>query len=186
MGVVWRAEDVKVGRVVALKVILDEAPDRKTQARFLAEAKAAASIAGPNVAEVLDFGVDRGTPYLAMELLSGESLATRLTRDARLSGRSTAQVISGAAAALERAHALGIVHRDLKPSNLHLTLDASGVELVKVLDLGIAKFLADGASEGVTIPGTIVGTTSYMSPERSAAARRRNPVASRAARISSS
>jgi serine/threonine protein kinase len=168
MGVVWRAEHTRLGSPVAVKLLHDavaEQPDAGP--RFLREARACAAIRGPNVVQVLDFGIEDGTPYIAMELLEGESLRERLERERTLSPESTVLVLGQVAKAIGRAHKHGIVHRDLKPGNIHLCKDEDE-EIVKVLDFGLAKLL-EGTQLGggpLTVTGAVMGTASYMSPEQ--------------------
>ncbi|MFO0614258.1 MAG: serine/threonine-protein kinase [Polyangiaceae bacterium] len=192
MGVVWRVEHVRLGRAFALKLLARELSSNAHHERFLREARAAAAIGGRNVVEVFDFGVDRGAPYIAMELLSGESLAARLERERRIEPRIFVGLFAEIAAAIERAHRLHIVHRDIKPSNVHLaidedppstarvgalgTLEARPREVVKVLDFGIAKIL-DGmlAGDDITTTGAVLGTGHYMSPEQARGTREIDP-----------
>ncbi len=166
MGVVWSAEHTRLRSPVAVKLLHDSIAEQANSGpRFLREAQACAAIRGPNVVQVLDFGVEEGTPYIAMELLSGETLRERLRRETKLTPAATLDVVSQMARAIGRAHKLGIVHRDLKPSNIQLCADEE--EIVKVLDFGIAK-LIDGMplDERLTITGEVLGTAAYMSPEQ--------------------
>ncbi|MBX9717453.1 MAG: protein kinase, partial [Microbacteriaceae bacterium] len=165
MGVVYKARHLKLNRVVALKTMLgEERSSRADLLRFLAEAEAVAAIKHPNVVEVYDYGDTNGRPFMALEFLSGGSLADHLSRKQNAGGgltaapdtaRPHAQIARGVAA----AHAQGIVHRDLKPANV--LLDESGTP--KVADFGLAK-RGDGAD--VTQIGQVMGTPAYMSPEQ--------------------
>lgn len=169
MGVVWRAEHTRLGSPVAVKLLHDALIEQHDAGpRFLREARACAAIRGPNVVQVLDFGIEDGTPYLAMELLHGESLRDRLERERTLSRADTGRIVGEIAKGIGRAHKHGIVHRDLKPGNIHLGNEEQEEEAVKVLDFGLAK-LIEGTSPGgpLTITGTVMGTASYMSPEQS-------------------
>ncbi len=168
MGDVWRAEHTRLRSPVAVKLLHDAVAEHEEAVpRFLREAQACAAIRGPNVVQVLDFGVDEGTPYIAMELLEGESLRERLAREGRLTPDATQRVIGQVGKAIGRAHKLGIVHRDLKPANIHLCPDDDG-EVAKVLDFGLAKLLEGTSLAGapITVTGAIMGTASYMSPEQ--------------------
>jgi eukaryotic-like serine/threonine-protein kinase len=159
MGEVWQADDVVLGRRVALKMLVEElaADDRATR-RFVREARATARLTHPNVARVYDFGRDGGTPFLVMELLQGETLAARLA-SGPLPPSEAARVAAAVADALEAAHERGIVHRDMKPSNVMLTPDGE----VKVLDFGIAA----AADETHSTTGSgLYATVAYVSPER--------------------
>ncbi len=165
MSTVYRARQHAMGRDVAVKVLRTGAGSRE---RFLREARAHSRLGSPHTVSVLDFGV-ADEPYLVMELLEGESLATRLARASRLAPADAASAARQILASLAEAHAHGIVHRDLKPENLFFARDAFGVETVKVLDFGIAKVLRRSEPElcaPETHVGTILGTPRYMSPEQ--------------------
>jgi serine/threonine-protein kinase len=169
MGAVWVAEHLTLRSKVAVKLI-DPALARSAEAlqRFEREARAAAKLRSPHVVQVIDFGVDSGTPYIAMELLEGESLRARLDARGRLLSRETQVVMEQLARAVSRAHSEGFVHRDLKPDNVFLVEEDEGF-FVKVLDFGIAKALRPlptlaGASR--TVSGALLGTPHYMSPEQ--------------------
>src|SRR4051794_4658600 len=139
MGAVWRAEHVHLRSPVAIKLIDAQiAQHPEALARFMREAQAAAALRSPHVVQILDYGADRGVPYIAMELLEGESLADRLSRVERLPPAEVARIITEVARAIGRAHELSIVHRDLKPDNIFLVRN-DDVEVTKVLDFGIAK-----------------------------------------------
>jgi hypothetical protein len=181
MGAVYRAEDTRLRRHVAIKVLPPAvAADAERLARLEREAQLLASLSHPNVAAVHGFGdaeieedgVRRRVAFLVMEFVEGESLYDRVAAGP-MPWREATEIAVGIAAGLEAAHERGIVHRDLKPANVHLTTDGS----VKVLDFGLAKaFDADGASGSLelsaspTVPATrtgmILGTAAYMSPEQ--------------------
>jgi eukaryotic-like serine/threonine-protein kinase len=174
MGAVWQAEHLTLHSAVAIK-LLDPtiAASALALQRFLHEARAAAALRSPHVVQILDHGVDEGTPYIVMEQLDGESLADRLAQVPRLSPLQTAHIVTHIARALGRAHSAGIIHRDLKPENVFLVRN-DDEEVAKLLDFGIAKSIHEGESDtplDSTIPGMIVGTPCYMSPEQAAAAR---------------
>jgi serine/threonine protein kinase len=169
MGAVWRAEHVELGTPAAVK-LLDPTIAGSSEAlvRFKREAQAAATLRSPHVVQILDYGVDGGTPYIAMELLEGESLAARLRRVGRLSPAVTATILTHVARAVAKAHGMGIIHRDLKPDNVFLVPYEDG-EMAKVLDFGIAKRTATGAASlgaPETRTGSLLGTPYYMSPEQ--------------------
>jgi serine/threonine-protein kinase len=167
MGAVWRAEHVHLRSPVAIKLIDQQiAQHPEALARFMREAQAAAALRSPHVVQILDYGADRGVPYIAMELLEGESLADRLARVGRLPPAEVARIITEVARAIGRAHELSIVHRDLKPDNIFLVHN-DDVEVTKVLDFGIAKAAQGlGTVSGNTRTGAILGTPHYMSPEQ--------------------
>ncbi len=166
-GTIWRAEHLVLEAPVAVKLIAAEvAEDASAVERFLREAKAAAALRSPHVVQILDYGVDAGTPFMVMELLEGENLAQRLRRCGPLSPEDTVKFITHVCRAMARAHAAGVVHRDLKPENVFI-VDNEGDELAKVLDFGVAK-LDNGLSSGSsrTRTGSLLGTPYYMSPEQ--------------------
>jgi serine/threonine protein kinase len=166
MGSVWLASHLGLGIPCAIKFVEGEwRRQPEMVARFEREAKVEAQLRSPHVVHVLDHGVWNGTPYIAMELLEGESLASRLDREGRLDVATTHRVIAHVARALTRAHAIGIVHRDLKPENIYLVPGDEG-EIAKVLDFGVAKWSSDWVVNSVTKTGLLVGTPLYMSPEQ--------------------
>jgi eukaryotic-like serine/threonine-protein kinase len=177
MGVVYKARDTRLDRLVALKVLLpDKVGDPERKRRFIQEAKSASALNHPNIVVIYDIGEEGGVEYMAMELIPGKPLDQMIPRNGMRFNdllRSAAQV----ADALAKAHAAGIVHRDLKPANVMVTPEG----LVKVLDFGLAKLIQpadrDGASRddetatmgAHTEDGTVLGTTAYMSPEQAEA-----------------
>jgi non-specific serine/threonine protein kinase len=166
MGEVYRAEDLRLGRSVALKFLPQAVKaDPDSRARLLNEARAASLLNSPNIAVTYDIGEFAGTDFIVMEYVAGELLSARL-QAGPLPIREAVDIAMQVADALDEAHARGIVHRDIKPANLMRT-DRG---LVKVLDFGLAKFLADPSKEvtrlQMTMAGTVVGTVSYMSPEQ--------------------
>jgi serine/threonine-protein kinase len=168
MGSVWRAEHLQLRSPVAIKLIDQEiARNAEALARFMREAQAAAALRSPHVVQIFDFGADEGVPYIAMELLEGESLAGRLERTLILSPSETSRIITQVTRAITKAHEGGIVHRDLKPDNIFLVQNDEE-EVAKVLDFGIAKASNTfGASTGsATRTGSLLGTPYYMSPEQ--------------------
>jgi serine/threonine protein kinase len=166
MGSVWRARHRQLESAVALKLMSPAiASQPEALNRFLREARAAARLSSLHVVKVFDFGVDGDTPFIAMELLQGESLRERLDRTGALSPELTLWVMRQTARALSKAHAEGIVHRDLKPENLFITQQED--ELLKVLDFGVAKLAnASGQPTTSTRTGALLGTPFYMSPEQ--------------------
>jgi serine/threonine protein kinase len=161
MGVVYRAEDLQLGRHVALKFLSREfAQDRAARDRFQREARAASALNHPNVCTVYSVEECAGQPVISMELVEGDTLAALLARQPMPAPQALALAIQ-VAAALEAAHRKGVVHRDLKPGNLMVTSFG-----VKVLDFGIAKIDRPAAPQPVTKYGTVMGTPHYMSPEQ--------------------
>jgi len=167
MGSVWKAQHVELSTPAAVKLIDPLMADSdEALVRFKREAQAAATLRSPHVVQVLDYGVDQGTPYIAMELMEGESLAQRLKRQGRLTLEATATVLTHVARAVGKAHEIGVVHRDLKPDNIFL-VPYEDDEMAKVLDFGIAKRTGTGSLGGPeTRTGSLLGTPHYMSPEQ--------------------
>jgi serine/threonine-protein kinase len=165
MGAVYEVVHTLTGRHHALKLLYESLVyDSVVLARFTQEARAATAIRSPHVVEITDMGTEGAAPYLVMELLEGEDLRTRITRDGALPPRAAADILGQACHALELAHRLGIIHRDLKPENLFLLPG----DFVKVLDFGIAKLRRahDAVGDGLTRDGSLLGTPEYMSPEQ--------------------
>lgn len=170
MGAVYRVEHLQLRKRAAIKILLPALSGHVALVeRFFNEAQAVSSIEHPGVVEIYDFGhLADGSAYIVMELLDGESLASRLARLHRLPVDEIARLGAQIASTLAAAHARGIVHRDLKPDNLFVVPDSAvtGGERCKVLDFGIAK-LTDETRESVkTRTGTIMGTPAYMAPEQ--------------------
>lgn len=161
MGEVWRASDTVLGRAVAVKLLSLDRRDEKATARFTMEARTAGRLSHPNTVAVYDFGTAGDQLYLVMEYVDGHSLATETATSGPLDPERIARLGAQAASGLAAAHREGIVHRDIKPANLLLTDD----DTVKIGDFGIARF-ADDPAASVTGSGAIVGTTSYLAPER--------------------
>ncbi len=168
MGVVYKARDTQLGRLVALKLLPEGAlADQAARARFLREAQSASSLNHPNIATIYEVGEDAGEIYIAMELVEGRPLSAVIGHDG-LAIETALRFGIEISAALAHAHERSIVHRDLKPSNIVIASDGH----VKVLDFGLAKRLSATEVDEVTRsfnsltqPGTIVGTLPYMAPE---------------------
>jgi serine/threonine protein kinase len=170
MGTVYEALDARLNRKVALKILSSELKSkRKAAKRFTIEAQAAARLEHPNVVGIFDFDVDCVVPYMAMELLQGQTLAAAIERGPLAFAR-VADIMLAVCAGVHAAHQAGIVHRDLKPSNIFLCLDWKGNETARVLDFGISK-VGGISSSGLTQTGDIVGTSQYLSPEQAAGLR---------------
>ncbi|MBX3191683.1 MAG: serine/threonine protein kinase [Labilithrix sp.] len=168
MCIVYEAQHLALQQAVALKVLKPElANDADCVARFEREARAAAQLRSPNVAKVFDVDLVSQGPYITMELLVGRDIGAELAELGRLPIPLAVDYVRQALSGISEAHALGIIHRDLKPENLFLT-DLGALtdrKLVKILDFGIAKNVAETARR-LTAPDTVFGTVDYMSPEQ--------------------
>jgi eukaryotic-like serine/threonine-protein kinase len=161
MGVVYKARQKGLNRLVALKMVLAGAhAGEKQLARFHIEAEAVARLKHPNIVQIYEVGEHDGLPFFSLEYVDGGSLGDRID-DKPLPGRQAAELLSKLAHAMHEAHQHGIVHRDLKPANVLLTSDG----VPKITDFGLAKRLEEGET-GQTQSGTLMGTPSYMAPEQ--------------------
>ncbi len=170
MGSVWRAMHLSLETEVAIKFIADElAGDESVMERFELEARSAAKIRSPHVVQTLDLGVtEDGTSYIVLELLRGNDLNEWLGLTGPMKPMLVGQLVSQVAKVLAKAHQMGIVHRDIKPDNLFLMDDDDLLVdeiFVKVLDFGIAKQIQVQRMSKITLPGIVLGTPPYMSPE---------------------
>ncbi|HEY3172811.1 MAG TPA: protein kinase [Thermoanaerobaculia bacterium] len=173
MGEVYRARDTRLGREVAVKVLLPEiSGDDSRRRRFEQEARSASALNHPNIVTVYDVGSVDSTIYLAMELVEGRTLREILAEGA-LPSKKLLDLAVQVADGLAKAHDAGLVHRDLKPENLIVSKDG----FVKILDFGLAKLIQPTSADGLsvlptvagspgTVPGTVMGTVGYMSPEQ--------------------
>lgn len=173
MGEVYEAEDIRLGRSVALKVLRsDLARQLQADERFLQEARILARLRSPFVATVYSIGAtESGKTFIAMEFIDGESLGDLLDRERWLPVRRAVLIAKRVCEALVEAHDNGIVHRDLKPDNILLTRIGSVDDYVKVVDLGLAKHIESAGSSAnprLTQTRLVLGTPAYMSPEQAA------------------
>ncbi len=160
MATIFRALDTQLGREVAVKLLRPEyLRDPDFSSRFRQEAQNAASLSHPNVVTVYDYGEDPSGPFIVMEYVDGEDLATILRRNGALPPTQAARIAAAVARALAASHARGIVHRDVKPGNVLIGRDGR----VKVVDFGIARAIAEAQ---MTLPGTTLGSVHYFSPEQ--------------------
>lgn len=178
MGEVYLAQDTRLDRRVALKILPDDvAANQDRMRRFVQEAKAAAALNHPNIAHIYEIGKSEGTNFIAMEFIDGVTLREKIHRE-RTELRKLLRYLQHVAEGLAKAHAAGIVHRDLKPDNIMITRDGHA----KILDFGLAKLIESQLMEAVegenfgdaataimqqhSTPGMIMGTVGYMSPEQ--------------------
>ena len=171
MGEVYRARDTRLGREVAIKILLGNlCPDRQRVERFEQEARSASALNHPNIVTIYEFGQVDTTCYIAMELVEGE-VVRELLASGSIPLQKVIQIAAQVADGLSKAHEAGIVHRDLKPENLMVSRDG----FVKILDFGLAKLASPADAESFdtrtvgspqTLPGTVMGTLEYMSPEQ--------------------
>jgi eukaryotic-like serine/threonine-protein kinase len=167
MGHVYQAEQMSLGKMVALKLLRSELMgDERLFKRFELEARNASRLSHPNSIQIIDFGRDQDLLYIAMELLQGVDLGQLILREGPLSLPRVGRIMDQALGALDEAHAQGIVHRDLKPSNIMLASRRGDPDFVKVCDFGIAKAQTSREGIGLTMKGLVCGTPEYMSPEQ--------------------
>jgi serine/threonine protein kinase len=172
MGSVFEVERLSDGSIFALKRIdRAAARDDVVMQRFAREVRAANAARSDHIVRVLEVGTDDGRPFLLMDRLHGEDLGARLRRQVRLAPREAVEVARQVLRGLERAHAVGVVHRDLKPDNVFLAETPAAPLCVKIVDFGMSKILAFGATTplALTMKGVAIGTPLYMSPEQASA-----------------
>lgn len=167
MGMVYRAKDPAMDRVVAIKTIISVAlkseQESEFRERFYREARAAGGLAHPGIVPVFDVGEHEGVPFLVMEFISGRTLAEAIKKGERLTPERACEIGQRIAEALGYAHQRGVIHRDIKPANILLTSkEAYGIERPKITDFGVAK-LAEGRT---TLTGQLLGTPAFMPPEQ--------------------
>lgn len=162
MGIVFKAEDIRLGRPVALKVMRPAiAAKPKSRIRFLREARATATLSHDHVIQIYQVGEDQGVPFIAMQYLEGQSLQVALARMTKLPAIDVARIGKEVALGLAAAHEKGLIHRDIKPDNIWIEVKTGRA---KILDFGLARDLTSDA--GITQSGTILGTPRYMAPEQ--------------------
>ncbi len=172
MAAVYEAIHLALGKKVAVKVLAAElAASTTVIERFFREARAAASVKSPYIVDIYDSGrLEDGRPFIAMEMLDGETLYDLMTRVRLIDPKTTVRIINQCAKGLMKAHGAGIVHRDLKPENIFLLSGEDGEDTLKILDFGLAKFYApmnpDEKTARLTREGAVFGTPAYMSPEQ--------------------
>jgi serine/threonine-protein kinase len=167
MGVVWVAHSIALGVDVAIKLIRSDRVDPDLASRMAREAQATARLGHPAIVRVYDHGTTAsGEPYLVMELVEGETLAARLSRDGKLSPVEAIQLLLPVVDGLRCAHERGIIHRDIKPENVLVARDPLGRSQPKLLDFGIAKVEQQPNVSRLTQVGDVLGSPEFMSPEQ--------------------
>jgi serine/threonine protein kinase len=168
MGAVYEAEDLRLGRSVAVKIMLGRSfGDRQALRRFEREAQACARLMHPNIITVFDYGaVGADGAFLVMELVHGRTLRDELERRGHLPSAVAATWFGHICEGVAAAHQRQVIHRDLKPENVLISRTATGGETVKVLDFGLAKMRTSVDETGLSHPGAVMGTAGYMAPEQ--------------------
>jgi serine/threonine protein kinase len=161
MDTVYLARDPRLNRTVALKGLADFSTS-EVHERFVREARATAALRHQHIVTVYDIGEDEGSPFIAMEYVEGETLAAFIARKPPVPADRKLQIATELCAGLLYAHRAGIIHRDVKPGNIMLGEDGA----VKILDFGLARWVVDANSLGLTQTGTLMGSPHYMSPEQ--------------------
>ncbi|MET0503264.1 MAG: serine/threonine-protein kinase, partial [Candidatus Binatia bacterium] len=168
MGVTYKAFDVDLRCHVALKVITEKSlGDESARLRFLREARAAAGVRHPNVASVFHLGRSGESYFYAMEFVEGETLEDLIKRSGRVESKIALDIVAQVAAGLAAVHKTGLVHRDIKPSNIMVSHEEGGSPTAKIIDLGLAKPVADSHSDAaISLSGIFAGTPAFASPEQ--------------------
>src|SRR5688500_14129159 len=166
MGIVYKARDRRLKRLVAIKVLPPELAFRgEIRSRFLKEAETAAQLSHPNIVPIYSVDERDGLVYFVMAFVPGENLAARIHSAGRLPPDEVRRILKETADALAYAHERGVVHRDIKPDNILLSSDDG--DRVMVTDFGIARAVSEGSDSRLTATGMAIGTPAYMSPEQS-------------------
>jgi serine/threonine-protein kinase len=167
MGVVYRVEHLRLGKIAAMKVLAPEMAAKEEMVhRFRLEAQSVSKLNHPNIVHTFDFGQFEDALYLIMEHVKGDDLAAVLKREGPMEFGRAARLFAQACSALTEAHDHGIIHRDLKPENLMITRRRDGSEHVKVLDFGLAKLREPDEASSISTGKQVLGTPYYMSPEQ--------------------
>jgi serine/threonine-protein kinase len=167
MGIVYKVEHVRIGKLLAMKVLRGElSRNAELGRRFKREALMVSRLQSTNTVQVFDFGVSEGLTYLVMELVNGESLSHALQAAGPMAADRLGKIVIQVCTSLAEAHRKGIVHRDIKPDNIMLLAADGGADVAKVLDFGLAKLRETEGINDVTQHGMILGTPYYMAPEQ--------------------
>ncbi len=167
MGITYKAFDVDLRRLAALKVISPRyLADEAVRFRFLREARAAGSVRHPNVALVFQLGTSQENYFYAMEFVEGETLASLIKRSTCLDAKLALEIVAQVAVGLDAIHKQNLVHRDIKPSNIMVRSAVDGAVSVSIIDLGLAKTLTESESQAISMLGAFAGTPEFASPEQ--------------------
>ena len=167
LGIVYRAEHKLLGRAAAIKLIKEPMVSSATLKRFEREVRMASKLSHPNTVSIYDFGMSReGLLFCAMELVDGVNLAHFISYDPTISVDRCIWILRQTCGAIEEAHAIGLIHRDIKPQNIMICRKGQLMDLIKVVDFGLAKTMADNVARDVTATRVLIGTPGFIAPER--------------------
>ena len=167
LGIVYRAEHKLLGRTAAIKLIKEQLVNSASLKRFEREVRMAAKLSHPNTVSIYDFGMSKdGLLYCAMELVEGVNLAHLISYDPAISLDRCIWIMRQICGAIEEAHEIGLIHRDIKPQNIMICRKGQMIDLIKVVDFGLAKTMADNVSRDVTATRVLIGTPGFIAPER--------------------
>ena len=167
LGIVYRAEHKLLGRTAAIKLIKEPLANSGTLKRFEREVRMASKLSHPNTVSIYDFGISKdGLLFCAMELVEGVNLAHFMTYDPAISIERCVWIMRQICGAIEEAHDIGLIHRDIKPQNIMICRKGQLMDLVKVVDFGLAKTMADNVARDVTATRVLIGTPGFIAPER--------------------
>ncbi|MBW2524472.1 MAG: serine/threonine protein kinase [Deltaproteobacteria bacterium] len=167
MGIVYRVEHTRIGKLLAMKLLHGElSTNKEVVRRFKHEALTVSRLSSPHTVQVFDYGVWQHLTYLVMELVEGCNLARILRREGPMSFERAGRLMVQVCSSLGEAHAKGITHRDIKPENIMVLQDEHGLEMAKVLDFGLAKLRENPELNEVTLQGAVIGTPYFISPEQ--------------------
>ena len=167
LGIVYRAEHKLLGRTAAIKLIKEPLANAGTLKRFEREVRMASKLSHPNTVSIYDFGISKdGLLFCAMELVEGVNLAHFMTYDPAISIERCVWIMRQICGAIEEAHDIGLIHRDIKPQNIMICRKGQLMDLVKVVDFGLAKTMADNIARDVTATRVLIGTPGFIAPER--------------------
>jgi serine/threonine-protein kinase len=167
MGIVYKVEHSRIGKLLAMKLLAGElSTNKEVVRRFKLEALTVSKLSSPHTVQVFDYGVWNHLTYLVMELVEGHDLSRPLRRSGPIPFARLGKLMVQVCASLAEAHEKGITHRDIKPENIMIVTDTRGVEVAKVLDFGLAKLRENAELNELTLQGAVVGTPYFMSPEQ--------------------